>query len=47
MYAQAQGAGRHGPGRAAGAAVPAGADQDEDVVDAEIVDDDKRQEGTG
>ncbi|MFI2410219.1 molecular chaperone DnaK [Streptomyces sp. NPDC018947] len=48
MYAQAQqaqGQQQAGSGSGGGAAGTAG--QDEDVVDAEIVDDDKRQEGTG
>ncbi|MFD3499439.1 molecular chaperone DnaK [Streptomyces sp. NPDC058676] len=45
MYAQAQGQQAAAGGAGGGEAGAAG--QDEDVVDAEIVDDDKRQEGTG
>ncbi|MFM9629193.1 molecular chaperone DnaK [Streptomyces galilaeus] len=51
MYAQARAQGQEqgqGQGQGAQAADGAGgADQDEEVVDAEIVDEDKRQEGTG
>ncbi|MHA5054572.1 Hsp70 family protein, partial [Streptomyces sp. SD15] len=44
MYAQAQGGQATG---GAGGSEAGAAGQEEDVVDAEIVDDDKRQEGTG
>ncbi|MET8567504.1 molecular chaperone DnaK [Streptomyces sp. NPDC004783] len=48
MYAQAQQAqGQQQAGSASGGGAAGTAGQDEDVVDAEIVDDDKRQEGTG
>ncbi|MFF8974296.1 molecular chaperone DnaK [Streptomyces sp. NPDC014995] len=46
MYAQAQAQGRTAADGAGGGEAGA-AGQDEDVVDAEIVDDDKRQEGAG
>ncbi|NYI04281.1 molecular chaperone DnaK [Allostreptomyces psammosilenae] len=44
MYAQAQGAGQAGPGQAGGTAAGAG-EGEQDVVDAEIVDDDERPRG--
>ncbi|MDX2936052.1 Hsp70 family protein, partial [Streptomyces ipomoeae] len=48
MYAQAQQAqGRQTATGGAGGGEAGTAEQDEDVVDAEIVDDDKRQEGAG
>ncbi|MEV7797368.1 molecular chaperone DnaK [Streptomyces sp. NPDC087512] len=48
MYAQAQQAqGQQQADSGAGGGAAGTAGQDEDVVDAEIVDDDKRQEGTG
>jgi molecular chaperone DnaK len=46
MYAQAQG-GQTAAGAGAGGAAAGDTGQEEDVVDAEIVDDDKRQEGAG
>ncbi|MER7406831.1 Hsp70 family protein, partial [Streptomyces sp. NPDC000070] len=52
MYAQAQAQGRQAPGGGSGGGAGGGeagrtGQQDEDVVDAEIVDDDKRQDGAG
>ncbi|HLL35047.1 MAG TPA: molecular chaperone DnaK [Streptomyces sp.] len=47
MYAQAQQAQQAQGGQGAAGAEAGTAGQDEDVVDAEIVDDDKRQEGAG
>ncbi|PAZ17327.1 molecular chaperone DnaK [Streptomyces sp. SA15] len=46
MYAQAQG-GQAAAGAGAGGTAAGDTGQEEDVVDAEIVDDDKRQEGAG
>ncbi|MFI0087911.1 molecular chaperone DnaK [Streptomyces bobili] len=47
MYAQARAQGQEQGQGAQSADDAGGADQDEDVVDAEIVDEDKRREGTG
>ncbi|QIY75480.1 molecular chaperone DnaK [Streptomyces sp. RLB1-33] len=47
MYAQARAQGRQAAGGGSGEGETGAAGQEEDVVDAEIVDDDKRQEGTG
>ncbi|MFD5257562.1 molecular chaperone DnaK [Streptomyces bobili] len=47
MYAQARAQGQEQGQGAQSAGGAGGADQDEEVVDAEIVDEDKRQEGTG
>ncbi|MEU2735614.1 molecular chaperone DnaK [Streptomyces sp. NPDC007095] len=47
MYAQARTQGRQAAGGGSGDGETGAAGQEEDVVDAEIVDDDKRQEGTG
>ncbi|MFF8193389.1 molecular chaperone DnaK [Streptomyces bobili] len=47
MYAQAQAQGQDQGQGAQAAGGAGGADQDEEVVDAEIVDEDKRQEGSG
>ncbi|MEU0112228.1 molecular chaperone DnaK [Streptomyces bobili] len=47
MYAQAQARGQDQGQGAQAAGGAGGADQDEEVVDAEIVDEDKRQKGTG
>ncbi|MCX5521689.1 molecular chaperone DnaK [Streptomyces bobili] len=47
MYAQARAQGQEQGQGAQAAGGAGGADQDEEVVDAEIVDEDKRQEGTG
>jgi molecular chaperone DnaK len=47
MYAQARAQGQQAAGGGSGDGETGAAGQEEDVVDAEIVDDDKRQEGTG